>query len=131
MIIFVFYSFHQTSWNFVGISTGVCGSCWEVEQIQNGGRCHGNQGAKNVRFTSNFTKFCSNVSFFHLLCNKWQEKTSDNYFAHCLVHQAIYSSAITMYVYGVFLSNFRLQCMYMGCFYLILDYNVCIWGVSI
>jgi hypothetical protein len=30
--------------------------------IQNGGRCHGNQGAKNVKFTSNFTKFCSNVS---------------------------------------------------------------------
>jgi hypothetical protein len=22
-----------------------------VEQIQNGGRCHGNQGAKNVKFT--------------------------------------------------------------------------------
>jgi hypothetical protein len=33
-----------------------------VEQIQNGGRCHGNQGAKNVKFISNFTKFCSNVS---------------------------------------------------------------------
>jgi hypothetical protein len=31
------------------------------EQIQNGGCCHGNQGAKNVKFTSNFTKFCSNV----------------------------------------------------------------------
>jgi hypothetical protein len=28
-----------------------------VVQIQNGGRCHGNQGAKNVKFTSNFTKF--------------------------------------------------------------------------
>jgi hypothetical protein len=33
-----------------------------VEQIQNGGRCHSNQGAKNVKFTPNFTKFCSNVS---------------------------------------------------------------------
>ena len=38
-------SFHQTSWSFVGISTVVCGSFWRVEQIQNGGRCHGNQGA--------------------------------------------------------------------------------------
>jgi hypothetical protein len=27
-------SFHQTSWNFVGISTIVCGSFWRVEQIQ-------------------------------------------------------------------------------------------------
>jgi ribosomal protein L35AE/L33A len=33
-----------------------------VEQIQNGGRCHGNQGAKNVKFTQNFTNFCSNAS---------------------------------------------------------------------
>jgi hypothetical protein len=24
-----------------------------VEHIQNGGRCHGKQGAKNVKFTSN------------------------------------------------------------------------------
>jgi hypothetical protein len=27
----------------------VCGSFWGVEQIQNGDRCHGNQGAKNVK----------------------------------------------------------------------------------
>jgi hypothetical protein len=39
-------SFHQTSWNFVEISTVVCGSFWGVEKIQNGGHCHGNQGAK-------------------------------------------------------------------------------------
>jgi hypothetical protein len=25
----------------------------ECEQIQNGGRCHGNQGAKNVKFAPN------------------------------------------------------------------------------
>jgi hypothetical protein len=25
-----------------------------VEQIQNGGCCHGNQGTKNVKFTPNF-----------------------------------------------------------------------------
>jgi hypothetical protein len=46
-------SFYQTSWNFVGISTVACGSFWGVEKIQNDGRCHGNQGAKNVKFTSN------------------------------------------------------------------------------
>ena len=45
-LIIFFDSFHQTSWNFVGISTVVCGSFWGVEKIQNGGRCHGNQGAK-------------------------------------------------------------------------------------
>jgi hypothetical protein len=28
---FFFYSFHQTSWNFVRISTVVCGSYWGVE----------------------------------------------------------------------------------------------------
>ena len=38
--------FHQTSWNFVGISTVECGSFWGVEIIQNGDCCHGNQGAK-------------------------------------------------------------------------------------
>jgi hypothetical protein len=35
----------------IGISTVVCGSFWRVEQIQNGGRGHGNQGAKNVKLT--------------------------------------------------------------------------------
>jgi hypothetical protein len=41
----------------------VCGSfLGGLKKIQNGGRCHGNQGAKNVKFTPNFTKFCSNVS---------------------------------------------------------------------
>jgi hypothetical protein len=39
----------------------VCGSFRGLKKIQNGGRCHGNQGAKNVKFTPNFTKFCSNV----------------------------------------------------------------------
>jgi ribosomal protein L35AE/L33A len=28
-----------------------------VEKIQNGGRWHGNQGAKNVKFTPNFPHF--------------------------------------------------------------------------
>jgi hypothetical protein len=28
----------------------VCVSFWGVEQIQNGDRCHGNKGAKNVKF---------------------------------------------------------------------------------
>ena len=43
---FLFDSFHQTSWNSVGISTVVCGSHWGIDTIQNGGRFHGNQGAK-------------------------------------------------------------------------------------
>jgi hypothetical protein len=34
-----------------------------IEKIQNDGRCHGNQGAKNVKFTPSFTNFCSNVSY--------------------------------------------------------------------
>jgi hypothetical protein len=50
-------SFHQTSWNFIGISTVVCGSFWGVDKIQNGDRCHGNQGAKNVIFTPNSRSF--------------------------------------------------------------------------
>jgi hypothetical protein len=29
-----------------------------LKKIQNGSRCHGNQDAKNVKFTSNFTNFC-------------------------------------------------------------------------
>jgi hypothetical protein len=32
--------------HLVGISTVVCGSFWGIEKIQNGGRCHGNQGTK-------------------------------------------------------------------------------------
>ena len=43
---FFLYSFHQTSWKFVGISTVVCVSFWRVDKIQNGRRCHGNQGIK-------------------------------------------------------------------------------------
>jgi hypothetical protein len=31
----------------------VCGSFWRVDKIQNGGRCHGNQGAKIVKFIPN------------------------------------------------------------------------------
>jgi hypothetical protein len=35
---------------------------WQLQQSLSYRRCHGNQGAKNVKFTPNFTKFCSNVS---------------------------------------------------------------------
>jgi hypothetical protein len=49
--------FEFLSSNFVGISTVVCGSLWGFEKIS--GRCHGNQGAKNVKFTPIFTKFCT------------------------------------------------------------------------
>jgi hypothetical protein len=41
---------------FLSSFTVVCASFWKVEKIQNGGCCHGNQGAKNVKFTPNFTK---------------------------------------------------------------------------
>jgi hypothetical protein len=41
-------SFHQTSWNFVRISTIVCAKFWGLNKIQNGGCCHGNQGASNL-----------------------------------------------------------------------------------
>jgi hypothetical protein len=60
--------FHQTSWNIVGISTVVCGSFWRVDNIQNGGRCHGNQGAKIVKFIPNFKKLYSNVSCHMQIC---------------------------------------------------------------
>jgi hypothetical protein len=47
----------------------VCGSFWAVEQIQNGGRCHGNQGAKNVKrkpysgsILQGFVKFYQGIS---------------------------------------------------------------------
>jgi ribosomal protein L35AE/L33A len=30
---------------------------WGVEKIQNVGRCHGNQGVKNVKFTPNSGSF--------------------------------------------------------------------------
>jgi hypothetical protein len=33
-----------------------------VDKIQNGSHCHGNQGAIFLKFSPNFTKFCSNVS---------------------------------------------------------------------
>jgi hypothetical protein len=36
----IFDSFHQTSWNFVRISTVVCGSFWGGEKIQNGGQLY-------------------------------------------------------------------------------------------
>jgi hypothetical protein len=39
-----------------------------VEKIQNGGRCHGNQGEKNVKFTPNF-KMCQT--------NFWRRKKEE------------------------------------------------------
>jgi cytochrome c553 len=40
--------------NFIKFYRNIHRSVWQllgVEQIQNGGRCHGNQGAKNVKLT--------------------------------------------------------------------------------
>jgi hypothetical protein len=48
--------------NFLKLCRNIHRSVWHllgVEQIQNGSHCHGNQGAKNVKFTPNFTNFCS------------------------------------------------------------------------
>jgi hypothetical protein len=45
-------SFHQTSCNFVGISTIVCDSSCGVEKNQDGGHCHGNQGEKKFKIHS-------------------------------------------------------------------------------
>jgi hypothetical protein len=47
----------------------VCGSFWHVDKIQNGGRCNGNQGAKIVKFITNFKKLYSNVSCHMQICN--------------------------------------------------------------
>jgi hypothetical protein len=48
-------SFHQTSCNFVGISTVVYDSPCGVETNQNGGHCHGNQG--EINFPIKFHQF--------------------------------------------------------------------------
>jgi hypothetical protein len=40
--------------NFMKLCRNIHRSVWQllgVEQIQNGGHCHGNQGAENVKFT--------------------------------------------------------------------------------
>jgi ribosomal protein L35AE/L33A len=42
----LYRNIHHYVWQLLG-----------VEKIQNGNRCHGNQGAKNVKFTPNFTNF--------------------------------------------------------------------------
>ena len=62
--------FHQTSWNIVGIFTVVCGNFWRVDNIQKGGRCHGIQGAKIVKFIPNFKKLYSNVSCRMQICKQ-------------------------------------------------------------
>jgi hypothetical protein len=60
--VFHAYTAHELFGYFVGISTVSVWQLFGVGKIQNGSRCHGNQDAKNVKFTPNFTKFCSNVS---------------------------------------------------------------------
>jgi hypothetical protein len=54
----------------VGIFTVVCGSFWRVDKIQNGGRCHGNQGAIFFLFIPNFKKLYSNVSCHIQICKQ-------------------------------------------------------------
>jgi hypothetical protein len=64
----------STDTDFIGLSRSTrCGcshrSVWQLlrfEQVQNGGRCHGSQGAKNVKFTliflQGFIKFDQGIS---------------------------------------------------------------------
>ena len=48
----------------------MCGSFWGVEKIQNGGRCHGNQGAKNVKFTQRILlKLDTKIDHHSKLCS--------------------------------------------------------------
>jgi hypothetical protein len=52
------FGFHSS--NFMKLCRNMHRSVWHllgVEQIQNGSHCHGNQGAKNVKFTLSFTNF--------------------------------------------------------------------------
>jgi hypothetical protein len=58
-------TFGFLSSNFMKLCRNIHRSLWQllgVETIQNGGRCHSNQGANNVKFTPNFTIFCIYVS---------------------------------------------------------------------
>ena len=63
---FCLLDFSEMPWsNFTKLCRNIHRSVWQllgVEKIQNGCHCHGNQGAKNVKFTPNFTNFCSSVS---------------------------------------------------------------------
>jgi hypothetical protein len=57
--------FVQTIPIFLAYLVNIHRSVWQllgVAKIQNGGRCHGNQGAKHVKFTPDSNNFCSNVS---------------------------------------------------------------------
>jgi hypothetical protein len=63
---------HHSVWQLLGI-----------EKIQIGGHRHGNQGAKNVKFTPNFTNFCSNVSCHihpHLVERDKPKKSESEFF---------------------------------------------------
>jgi hypothetical protein len=57
---------------FHGNCGKVCptGSFWHVDKIQNGRCCHGNQGAKIVKFIPNFKKLYSNVSCHMQICKQ-------------------------------------------------------------
>jgi hypothetical protein len=51
--------------NFMKLCRNIQRSVWQllgVEKKQNFGRCHGNQGANNVKFSPNFTNFAVMVS---------------------------------------------------------------------
>jgi hypothetical protein len=51
-----------------------------VENNQNGGRCHGNQGAKNVKFTPNFTNTrCGCFSYQVSSISVWRVTCYDHF----------------------------------------------------
>jgi hypothetical protein len=52
--------FRFLSSNFMNFCRNIHRSVWQllgVAKIQNGGRCHGNQGAKHVKFTPDSNNF--------------------------------------------------------------------------
>ena len=63
--------------HFVGISTVVCGSFLGVGKIQNGGRCHGNQGtmAANYKNPPIWVKFCFQLDYD--VANKGNNKITE------------------------------------------------------
>jgi hypothetical protein len=68
----------------------VCGSFWRVETIQNGGRCHGNQGAKNVKFTPNSQSF---TVMFPVTSTSSRKKRNPYYFLNPLFFVSMATAA--------------------------------------
>ena len=97
-------SFHQASWNFVGISTVVCGSFWGVEQIQNGGQMlnslqtgdpfetwHKNRSSlKVVLFVFKIFKMATNIKIKKIVKNSKMNRFNGNGYLQGVRHAAPY-----------------------------------------